>query len=739
MADHPDRLYQLLPVIDRQRDAERGWPLRTLLRVIAKQVDLVEADIAQLYENWFIETCENWVVPYIGDLIGYRPVHDAGEAGDVITAEGRQRNQILTPRREVANTIAFRRRKGTLALLEALGLEVAGWPAVRAVEFRSLLDRLQSMSAPQPQRGLTVDLRQGAALDRLGGPFDLLSHTVDVRGANSHRTVGRFNITNLGLFVWRLHAYGVTHSSAYCLEDTNPHCFTFSILSNDTPLFTQPEPVAGTEQLQERHLPVPIHRRTFKHHKADYYGAGKSILIWAPHWPKHDAPQPVSLDAIIPADLSNWHYRPHRDTVAVDSELGRIAFPPGQQPAEGVWVTYSYGLACDLGGGEYQRPIAQHPDAVVTTVREGTRLGVALAEWQTANPLHAVIEIQDSAVYTEQLPQIMLRPGQTLQLRASNGRRPVLRLLDYQAGTLDAIHLCCAAGSCFILDGIMVTGRGLEIEGPRDNNGEPILQAEGDPARVVVRHATLVPGWSLHSSCEPQRAEEASLWLSNVRARLRVEHSIIGSIQIEQDEQQMDPIPITISDSVLDATLPDDDALGGADWPRAAAILTIRRSTVFGLLQVREIELAENTIFNNTVTVSRHQRGCMRFCYVPLGSRTPRRYNCQPDLVQQAAEAELRAAAVDAQAEVPAPEEVAAARQLAADRVVPHFNSIRYSTPAYCQLAQECAGEIKRGADDEGELGVFHDLFEPQREANLRARLDEYTPAGSQVGIFFAN
>ena len=74
-----DRLFELLPVIYRQRDAEQGWPLRALLQVIAEQANIVEADIAQLYENWFIETCQDWVVPYLGDLIGYRLVHEAGE------------------------------------------------------------------------------------------------------------------------------------------------------------------------------------------------------------------------------------------------------------------------------------------------------------------------------------------------------------------------------------------------------------------------------------------------------------------------------------------------------------------------------------------------------------------------------------------------------------------------------------------------------------------------------------
>src|SRR5262245_10280389 len=90
-----DRLYELLPVIHRIRDVAQGEPLRALLRVIAEQVNLIEDDIERLYDNWFIETCEDWVTPYIGDLIGYRQVREAGEPGDPRTAGGSAHNRIL--------------------------------------------------------------------------------------------------------------------------------------------------------------------------------------------------------------------------------------------------------------------------------------------------------------------------------------------------------------------------------------------------------------------------------------------------------------------------------------------------------------------------------------------------------------------------------------------------------------------------------------------------------------------
>jgi hypothetical protein len=234
MSASPDRLYDLLPAVYRARDAEQGFQLRALLRVIAEQVNVVEDDIAQLYENWFIETCDDWVVPYIADLIGYEQVHEAGEPGDVTDEAVAQRNKILIPRREIAKTIAYRRRKGTVALLELLAFAVSGWPA-RVVEFYKFLGGTQNVNHLRPDRGRTVDLRQNESLNRLDGPFDPFAHTVDVRRVISERERGRYNIPSVGVFIWRLQAYSVTRTPAGLL-DQSPHCYTLSVVGHDTPL-----------------------------------------------------------------------------------------------------------------------------------------------------------------------------------------------------------------------------------------------------------------------------------------------------------------------------------------------------------------------------------------------------------------------------------------------------------------------------------------------------------------------
>jgi hypothetical protein len=715
----PDFLYDLVPVIYRLRDADQGSPLRALLRVIGEQVSVIENDIAALYDNWFIETCTDWVVPYIGALLGYAPVSTPTQ--NSTTARALARERIMVPRREVANTIRFRRRKGTLAVLQELAEAVSGWPA-RAIEFYRLLAVAQNINYLHMNRGRTAELRDGDALDLIGTAFDEIARNVDVRRVTSARTRGTANIPEVGVFVWRLRSYTVTSAPAYCYEEEAPNCFLFSALGNDTQLFVNPEAADADPA-----LPLPITRRAFETRETDeatgattsgvpfYYGPSQSLMIWT------GTPR-VAVDAtyIVPANLSDWSYRPLPGQVAVDPMLGRIVFPPSQVRRQVVWVSYVYGFSVDMGGGEYERTLSQPPEVTIYKVGDGAQflhIGDALTRWKEDAPANAVIEIVDSNVYVEPIA-IELAKGQTLQLRAANRRRPVIRLLDWQTNAPDDLSVTGVAESWFVLDGLIVTGRGVQIA--------------GNLSGMTIRHCTLVPGWGLDCDCGPKRPNESSLEVIGAPLCITIEHSILGAIEVERDEVKEDPLRLRISDSILDAISPERVALGAYGKLCAYATLSVRRSTIFGQIQARMIELAEDSIFFGVILACRRQQGCVRFCYVVPGSRTPRRYECQPDLVEQAvadlfAKGDLTAAERDA---------LLIAERL---RVEPEFDSTRYGTPTYCRLAATCATEITAGADDQSEMGVFHDLYQSQRVANLRQRLDEYTPAGTDAGIIYAS
>lgn len=736
-----DRLYNLLPAVYRRRDAEQGYPLRALLQVIAEQVNVIEDDMDQLYDDWFIETCQDWVVPYIGDLVGYRPVSAAGLPGDADTAAGRQLNRMLLPRTEIANTIRFRRRKGTLALIELLARDVGGWDGSRAVAFADLVAHTQTLNSPLPGGG-TVSLTDARVLEDIDGPFDTVAHTVDVRRIDSPYTRGRYNLPSVGLFVWRLNAYSVTQTEARRQDDMGT-LFTFSILGNNAPLFTRPDSQADPTAIATRlHVPAPITRTSLDRDLDRYYGQGRSLVIWTENRESGER-RPLPMERIVVADLSDDTARPVGDNVAVDPELGRIAIARDTlREFEQLWVSYHYGFSDDLGGGEYERPIHTPPGAVIYRVvrnpqdpdLEFATLAGALRRWRMDRPCNAVIEFVESRFHNVASTRINLGTNQTLQIRAAAGARPVLRVLDDGASNLDAVYISGVAdeaenitnGSEITLDGLLILGRSVRLGGTL--------------AQATIRHCTLLPGWELDKDCYPQHRNEPSLVLTDTTAAVDIQHTILGTIRVDQNARMFDPVPLCLADSILDATEETFYALGETDPDGLAfALLMVLRTTVIGQVRVHAIALGENTIFDGNMTVARRQVGCLRFCYVPFGSRTPVRYHCQPDLARAAVHEQLLANPDDLTDEEVAARQAEVERQQAREtlRVRPHFHSERYGRPAYVQLADHAPEEIKRGADDGAEMGVFHDLYQPQRTANLLTRLAEYMPAGKDTGIIF--
>jgi hypothetical protein len=720
-----DRLFALLPYVHRLRDGERGGPLRTFLRVIEEQVAVLEADLDRLYDNWFIETCDDDIVPYIGELVGWTATARAGDPGEVQGAEGMQLRRTLAPRIDVARTLAHRRRKGTLALLEELARTVAGWPA-HAVELYRLLAYTQPINHQRLERGRTAPVRDGGAMARLGGPFETTAHTVDVRRAASIHGRGRYNVPSVGVFVWRTRAWPVTQCQAYLQEgvvDRDPRrrrssergCYHFNVLGVDTPLFVRPEAEPDPFSISApHHVPGRLTRRLLAEDLARYYGPGRSVCIWLGGPDDGYDPDPVPADQIKVADLDDWAYAvPDDYTVLLDPERGRfkvrVPRQEGRRFAEdtlgGARVSYHHGFAAAIGGGEYDRelPGPTQPHRIYT-VGDGpgqhATLADALARWRADDPDRAIIEVISRDVQRGPV-RIGLREDQVLILRAADRYRTVLRLLDERADARDTFMVTGERRSRFVCDGFLISGRSVAVSGPLD--------------QVVLRHCTLVP---------PERADRprasgppASLILDGIAGDALIERSILGPIAVTSERE---PTRLAITGSIVDAGHDGDDAISdGPAGGHARAVLTVRTSTVLGRVTTHALALAENSLFSGIVRVARRQPGCVRFCHVPRGSRTPPRHHCQPDLAIEAL-----------------PREDLAGRDDAAHRVWPRWASRRYGDPAYAQLARDAAPELVRGADDESELGAMHDLYWPQREEALAQRLAEYVPAGAEAGIF---
>lgn len=702
MSVSSQQLYDLLPAIYRLRDAENNEPLKSYLTVFAEQIAVIQENVEQLYDDQFIETCAEWVVPYIGDLIAYKALYNPG-------------TKNLSQRAEVANTIAYRRRKGTATVLEQLARDVTGWPA-RVVEFFQLMATTQYMNHTRSHNHYAPDLRNWQALQKIDTAFDSIAHTVDVRHIDTDR--GRHNIKNIGLYLWRLQSYSLSKSPLVPREPGHYYCAS---LQHNLPLFNKPVAEDYITHLAEpMNVPEPINRSVMHAHLELFYGEGKSIAIFNDFDATNNTFSlvPVSdIEVCCLADKDgNWINDPADSTIALDPETGRIALGADliADPPD-LWATFHYGFSADIGAGEYERGEQFDTElSVIETVANPQTIQSALDNLAG----EGVVEITDTGRYTE-TPAINVNANTRVELRAANEHRPVVLLND-------ELLITGGEDGSVTMDGLVIAGGRLFV--PEVDNGLRLLR---------LRHCALVPGINLDQTGEPSNPGEPSIVIESANVQLEIENCLLGGIRAAEG------VEVSIHNTVIDANASSAIAYAALDDISAGGSLKITNTTIIGKVHTRVMKLASNCIFSSELAeadtwlspliAERKQMGCVHFSYIPLNARLPRRYRCQPELAInqtiQAEEAELQIALTSAQK--------ADILQRLSNHIRPVFKDDRYGQPAYMQLALSCAQEILKGADDEAEMGVFHDLFQPQRETNLRLRLKEYLRFGLEAGIFY--
>ncbi|MDQ6775603.1 MAG: hypothetical protein M3071_05130 [Actinomycetota bacterium] len=710
-----DQLYALLPAVYRTRDAVAGGQLQALFAVLAQQSGVVEDNIKQLYDDQFIETCAPWVIPYLGDLVGYSSIYGlTSTTGD--------------SRAEVANTIGSRRRKGTLLALEQVSMDVSGRAAVAIEEFQRLITT-ESMRHVEPSHEATVDMRNGRALDRLGTPFDVGNHTIDVRRiAPRVRHIerpdaapleialhgpGRFNIPNVAIHLWRVQSWPVTGAPAVGVGSAR---YKFSPFGADMPLFSRPRPRTSFEFLTTRlDVPAPIKR----HELHDFYGGphGSVMLL--------TDGVPVPAEQIYAANLAD---RPGGSRcvvpagkIAVDPELGRIQFAADVALPTRLELSYCYGFPAPIGGGTYDRSAAltQLPLAVgdffaVVGSSEYPTIESAVAAWNgLASGSRGVIVLRANESLT-----IDLTGRAAVRLPAESSLAIVTATAAPDANQTEVV---CNEALVTLTGDIEVTG----IAGPPSVDGSPAptgqllingpwiagqLLVDGAPSTVQLTDTTLVPGLGLVSDGAPLWAGEPSVIVASIGATLILNRAISGPIAVDGGGTTR------ICASIVDATSPGYVAYAGPDLASAGGDLHIEDSTVVGKVRTRTLTLASNTIFHArlarrdpwpaAVWASRRQAGCVRFCVLPYDSITPRRYHClAPD---------------------PASE----------NALEPSFVTLSYGAPAYALLSGDCPMAVWTGAANGSQIGAYLQIQETEAVSNVELRAPEYLPALLESGVF---
>ena len=694
-----DRLYVLLPAVYRIRDEQQGHPLRDLVGLIAREFEALEENVEQLYDDQFIETCADWVAPYIGDLIGYRPLHGVAAA-------------VASPRTEVANTIGYRRRKGTAAMLEQLARDVTDWPA-RAVEFFEQLATTQYMNHVRLHAPATADLRSLPRMLLRGSAFNAVAHTAEMRRPESGS--GRYNIPNVGIFLWRLQPFRLSDVPLTPdAGDATGRKFRFNPLGADQPLFRLPIIEKQITHIAESaNVPDPIDLRLMARAVkaaatdptvADDYGLDESIVLSRPNANPAKPPVPIDLADIRICDLrdvaAGWAHEDmastvNKDSIAIDPRLGRVLL--GTNISGTLLGTSHSGFSRAIGGGEYERS----PEGVALTTQASVSGGNALQPHLDTIAAEGRLTLGDSLSYA-QTPLFKVdavlaanAPGKTVVVAARNRARPLVA-----AGGV--IELAIGARGRLVIDGLVISGGALHLAAAADD----------EPRELVLRDCTLVPGLALTSDGSAASLGAASLLIEHSFARVTLERCITGPLQVVAGAA------VFVHDCIVDAgdatnVAYDADGAGGA-----GAELTVIESTLIGKVHTQLMRLASNSLFfaglgpppaetwQAPVLAERRQEGCVRFCYLPTDSITPRPFRCVPDTANPG--------------------------------VLPQFTSLRYGDPSYGQLRSASGKAIREGADDGGEMGVMHALFQPQRETNLRLRLDEYLRFGLHAGIFYA-
>jgi len=466
---YADKLWNLLPAIYRAEDTDQfdsSGPLRELVNRIGVQAAIMRRGIDRMWEDQSIETCDDWVIPYIGDLLGTRivPALDA-------------RAQRL----DVAKTIYFRRRKGTLGILEEVASIITGWDA-KVVEFFRRLGRTRhGLDAPiglaftandpvatlQLAEGLAgrqtrtmiggfADIRNASGARQANTAFDEFYHTADMRQGQG--SVGWYNIPHIGVFLWRLESFPVGPVTPVPVLGC-PDWYSFDPTGRDIPLFAANR--ASNEfgdnwvSPSEGQVATPISQSLLD---ADIAAGAAGLQLY---------PQVLAVAHrfIAPAGLEVVP----REQLLLRPASGRFAhvLSPPQTEADLV-TTYHYCFPSEIGAGPYDRRIGTldipAPAPAVPPISGG---GGPLVV-----PGSGTLTIGDSLTWSG---ATNVTVNGALTVSAGNQQRPIIRLNPGQPWVFTG-----APGSSLVLDGLLVSGEDIVLSGNFDS--------------VVLSCCTLDPG-----------------------------------------------------------------------------------------------------------------------------------------------------------------------------------------------------------------------------------------------------
>ena len=599
-AYYAGKLWSLLPAIYQTLDATSTFdtnnpnppngPLREIVNRIGAQCATLRRSIDRMWEDQSIESCDNWVIPYIGAQLATNLVS---------SLDARSR------RLEVFKTIYYRQRKGTLPILEEIAANTTGWDA-RVIEMSRRMARARHGLDPmlpwpagavlRTPAGGYADLRDNYVASRVGTSIDEFSYTTDVRLGQGH--TGWYNIPQLGIFLWRLDSVPVQGVTPVAASD-DENQYTFDPTGRDIPLFVAPEAQAfdtNWASRREAQLPGPIDLLLLRHSLSKLYASTQTPNSIGLYLATHDAMTLVPLDEISTDFRDTTRY-------VIDPAHGRFTTPAEPQaPTARLAVSYCYGVPSTIGAGAYDRGPVPSPGVLQTVSGGGANLPGATS---------GTVQIADSLTYDQAPDYAIDSTAVGLVLSAGNLQRPLIRFapvsLELAQWTFTA-DMCNGVGGTLRLDGLFVSGGDIVLAGSFE--------------KVVLSTSTLDPGaWdgtAAQLAIDGQPLLPSHLIISGTVRSLVIDRCILGPVTTT-DTANVERI--TITNSILQVVAPND----------AISITTgetrMQGCTILGNASFRQLE-ASDSLFYGEVTVADNQRGCMRFSAFTPGSVLPSQYEC---------------------------------------------------------------------------------------------------------------
>lgn len=727
---YADKLWNLIPAIYRSLDSDtfgQNGPLREMVNRIGAQAAVVRRSIDRLWQDQSIETCDDWVIPYIADLLATNLIASLDARGQ---------------RLDVANTIYYRRRKGTLGVLEEIAHDITGWDA-RVVEFFRRLGRTRHNFDPaiglpsetdDPLGNRTLQLAEGLIGQWTGTPmggwadlrnaygaaqaqspfgiyptsrppsaFDEYFHTADFRAGQGRS--GWYNIPKLGVFLWRLQSFRVDYTTPVQGPPTGKTpspCFTFDPTGREIPLFAFPVRSINMNWLewvspQEWQLPTPISTPLLgvalanPDTEALYAAVQPDGVTLNPNAiGVFTQPSPGSL---IPSNQVTAFPQPPNTTpqIMIYPETGKFR---AISPLSSAFVTYCYGFPSTIGAGPYDRRVLGQalptPPDPLKTVSGGTGLDANLGNVAPVG----TVQINDSLTYTTVKDVNNIA---NVTVMSQNPGRPLIRLAAPSPKVKEWVFTGNDDSSVLVLDGLFVSG------------GDIVLN--GIFGSVTLRCSTFDPGaagtvlGTLAKAVDGRDLLPCHLWIEAEIANLVIDRCILGPIATRTSRtpkisSEIETLKAT--DSIVQA-LGTDLAFNLTDGQ-----VQLSRCSVLGQANAHKLYASE-CILDDVFKVDDTQDGCVRFTAWSTGSVLPRQY----ESVQIAPGAPL-------------------------------FTSRNFGQPGYCQLLESvdnaiirsippvagAATSISAGAQDGSEMGAYARDKNPIKQRSLLIKYQEFMPLG---------